>query len=48
METDNKEFKEKWTDDSLKTICAFANTSGGKLIIGINDKGEIVGVENSK
>jgi ATP-dependent DNA helicase RecG len=35
METDNKEFKEKWTDDSLKTICAFANTSGGKLIIDI-------------
>jgi ATP-dependent DNA helicase RecG len=35
MEIDNKEFKEKWTDDSLKAICAFANTSDGKLIIDI-------------
>ncbi|MFZ8802049.1 MAG: ATP-binding protein [Candidatus Calescibacterium sp.] len=46
METENKEFKEKWTDDSLKTICAFANTFGGELIIGISDKGEIVGVKD--
>jgi ATP-dependent DNA helicase RecG len=46
METENKEFKEKWTDDSLKTICAFANTSGGELIIGISDEGEIVGVKD--
>ncbi|MFZ8846320.1 MAG: ATP-binding protein [Candidatus Hydrothermia bacterium] len=40
------EFKEKWTDDSLKTICAFANTSGGELIIGVSDKGGIVGVKD--
>jgi ATP-dependent DNA helicase RecG len=46
METENMEFKEKWTDDSLKTICAFANTSGGELIIGISDKGEIIGVKD--
>jgi ATP-dependent DNA helicase RecG len=46
METENIEFKEKWTDDSLKTICAFANTSGGELIIGISDEGEIVGVKD--
>jgi ATP-dependent DNA helicase RecG len=48
METENMEFKEKWTDDSLKTICAFANTSGGELIIGISDKGEIVGVKDTE
>jgi ATP-dependent DNA helicase RecG len=46
METENMEFKEKWTDDILKTICAFANTSGGELIIGISDKGEIIGVKD--
>jgi ATP-dependent DNA helicase RecG len=46
METENMEFKEKWTDDSLKTICAFANTSGGELIIGVSDKGGIVGVKD--
>lgn len=31
----------------MKTIVAFANTQGGKLIVGIDDKThEIVGVEN--
>jgi ATP-dependent DNA helicase RecG len=48
METENIEFKEKWTDDSLKTICAFANTSGGELIIGVSDKGKIVGVKDTE
>lgn len=31
----------------MKTIVAFANTQGGKLIVGVDDKThEIVGVEN--
>ena len=31
----------------MKTIVAFANTQGGKLIVGVNDRThEIVGVEN--
>ncbi len=28
--------------------CGFANASGGKIIIGKNDKGEVVGINNSK
>ena len=28
----------------MKTICAFANTDGGELIIGVDDKGTICGV----
>lgn len=40
-------FKENWRDDCLKTICAFANTEGGELYVGINDKGEIVGLSYS-
>jgi ATP-dependent DNA helicase RecG len=28
-----------------KTIIAFSNTGGGKLIIGVNDQGGIVGLE---
>lgn len=28
-----------------KTLVAFANTKGGKLIIGINDRKEIVGID---
>ena len=31
----------------MKTIIAFANTQGGKLIVGVDDKThQIVGVEN--
>lgn len=32
----------------LKTIAAFLNSKGGTLFIGVNDKGELVGVENDK
>lgn len=40
------EFKELYVNDIKKTIVAFANTEGGVLYIGVNDKGEVVGVEN--
>jgi chaperone required for assembly of F1-ATPase len=33
------------THSCLKTITAFLNTAGGKLLIGVSDKGEIVGIE---
>lgn len=42
------EFKESWRDEYLKTVCAFANTNGGTFYIGINDKGEVVGIDNIK
>jgi|GEM_PF-1145667 len=32
------EFKEYFKDDHLKVVSAFANSGGGKLIIGVNDK----------
>ncbi|MGC9101171.1 MAG: helix-turn-helix domain-containing protein [Caldisericum sp.] len=47
-ENQNVELKSRWSDDFLKTICAFANSSGGKLYIGIDDKGKIVGVNDAK
>lgn len=31
---------------SLKTIVGFLNTSGGTLLVGVEDKGEIKGIEN--
>jgi ATP-dependent DNA helicase RecG len=46
QESQTVEFKESWRDEWLKTICAFANTAGGVLYIGVNDKGEAVGVDN--
>lgn len=32
----------------LKSVSAFANTFGGKLIFGISDDGEIVGLADAK
>jgi len=48
METQNIEFKPTWRDEYLKVICAFANADGGKLIIGVDDNGNLEGVRNSK
>ncbi len=47
-ENQNIEWKESWRDEYLKWICGFANAQGGKIHIGINDKGEVVGVDNAK
>ena len=48
VESQNVEFKSNWRDEYLKVICAFANADGGKLIIGIDDKGNAIGVEKAK
>ena len=48
IESQNVEFKSNWRDEYLKVICAFADADGGKLIIGIDDKGKSIGVENAK
>ena len=48
MESQNLEWKESWRDEYLKTICAFANTHGGSLEIGRNDKGAVCGVSGSE
>ncbi|MBN2801524.1 MAG: putative DNA binding domain-containing protein, partial [Deltaproteobacteria bacterium] len=42
------EFKESWRDEYLKHICAFSNTEGGTLFIGIKDNGEVVRVKKVK
>lgn len=47
-ETDSIEWKESWHEQYLKWICGFANARGGVLSIGINDHGEIVGINNAR
>lgn len=50
-ESKTLEFKSKLPDKSetyMKTIVAFANTSGGRLIIGIDDNKSIVGVNKDE
>ena len=41
------EWKETWRDEYLKWICGFANADGGVLVIGRNDKGSVVGIDNA-
>jgi len=45
-EDQNIEYKRSWHDDYLKIICGFANAKGGKLYIGKDDDGDIVGLQN--
>lgn len=47
-EKQNIEWKAKWKDEYLEWICGFANAQGGKIYIGCNDDGEVIGVTNAK
>lgn len=38
------EFKRSGTSNLGREICAFANASGGVILLGVSDKGEVVGV----
>lgn len=37
------EFKEAFSDNIGKTICAFANGAGGRIILGVKDNGQVIG-----
>ena len=41
------EYKERLDKSFAKEVCAFANASGGKILLGVNDKSKIVGIEDS-
>ena len=46
-ENEKIEFKENAkTNTYIKTVVAFANGNGGKIVFGVKDNGEIIGVEN--
>jgi ATP-dependent DNA helicase RecG len=47
-EHQNIEYKESWRDEYLKWICGFANATGGKIFIGIDDKGNATGLPDYK
>lgn len=46
-ESYNLEFKEAFSDSLGKEICAFANSKGGKILLGVSDKGELKGLKSS-
>lgn len=41
------EFKESLNKRIIPEVVAFANSIGGKILIGVNDKGEIIGTDTS-
>lgn len=43
----NLEFKENYSKNIAREMCAFANATGGKVIIGISDKGRKIGFKIS-
>ena len=47
IENKTTEFKREYLDDIKYAVIAFANSDGGKLYIGINDDGSVLGVENT-
>ena len=47
-EQHNIEYKASWKDEYIKWICAFANAQGGKLFAGINDSGDVIGLNGYK
>jgi len=47
-ESQNIEYKSSWRDEYLKWICGFANANGGKIYIGVDDTGNVLGVQSTK
>lgn len=47
-ENQSIEYKRNWRDEYLKWICGFANSGGGTMFLGIDDTGEVKGIENYK
>ena len=41
-ESQHTEFKPNFNEDVIETLAAFANTNGGKVLVGVNDSGQPV------
>ena len=44
----NLEFKKEITRTFLKTVSAYSNYNDGEIIFGIDDNGDLIGIENSR
>ena len=45
-ESERIEYKSQMIDDIYKEVIAFANTDGGVIYLGIDDKGNRIGIDN--
>ena len=39
------EFKASFDKEVIETLCAFANTTGGSILLGVDNRGIVQGVE---
>jgi len=46
-ESYNLEFKEGYSKEIGREICAFANANGGKILVGVTDEGKVQGFDDS-
>ncbi|MDR1973544.1 MAG: putative DNA binding domain-containing protein [Bacteroidales bacterium] len=47
-EQQNIEYKSSWHEDYLDWICGFANAQGGRIYIGKDDNGNVIGIADYK
>ena len=47
-ESETIEFKKVFNRETVETLCAFANTNGGRVLVGVSDAGRVLGVEVGK
>ena len=48
QENEKIEFKQEYTDNIYKEIIAFLNTCSGTILVGYDDNGNLVGLDNAK
>lgn len=46
MESDTVELKSEWIPDICREVIAFANSHGGTIYIGVQDDGNVIGIDN--
>jgi hypothetical protein len=46
-EGEHTEFKEKYSSRVIESLVAFADTAGGRVLVGVNDRGRIVGLPDA-
>ena len=47
-ENERVEFKKSFADETIASLTAMANFKGGKILLGVDDNGKIIGVEIGK